>query len=280
MWHTDLSWLDALPRGSILRAVVLPPYGGDTMWANTAAAYRDLPQRLRVLADKRWVLHSNASKFVSNRADEPDQKSEDHAFWTAFQSTVYHTRHPLAHVHPETGEPCLLLGQFVRRVVGTTAAQTATLYQTFQRYITRPENTVRWRWAVGDVAVYDNRSTQHYAIADYGEAPRVMRRVSMDGALTGAAVKRSAPETTRSGPHPVDRRPVECGALATRTGTEHERCHSLPESSHRFSGRPVCISGASRSNGRRAGNRCLEARRRVQNETLPLGRVWPSESDS
>lgn len=180
-WHTDLTWSDTLPRGAILRAVVVPPYGGDTLWANTATAYADLPPRLRILANTRWAIHSNASDYGNQVQEDTEDSERQHEFWSAFKSTVFETRHPLVHVHPETRARCLLLGRFVHRVIGMTAEQSARLYAVLQYYITRRRNIVRWRWAVGDVAVWDNRATQHYAIADYGDARRVMRRVGLDG---------------------------------------------------------------------------------------------------
>jgi len=202
-WHTDLTWADTLPRGAILRAVVVPDCGGDTLWANTATAYGDLPPRLRALANRGWAVHSNGTNDAKGRVDVPKGKNErQEAFWKAFQSTVFQTWHPLAHRHPETREPCLLLGQFVRRLVGMSASQSSRLYATFQYYITRPENTVRWHWAVGDVAVWDNRATQHYAIADYGDARRVMRRVSIDGEPTQSLYGRRAWTTRRDPSRP------------------------------------------------------------------------------
>ena len=180
-WHTDLTWSDSLPRGSILRAVVIPPFGGDTLWANTATAYQDLPPRLRMLADHGWAIHSNGSPNSMDRVESEMDSEGQRDFWSSFQSTVFETWNPLAHVHPETRESCLLLGKFLRRFVGMSALQSARLYGIFQYYITRPENTVRWHWSVGDVAVWDNRATQHYATADYGDALRMMRRVSIDG---------------------------------------------------------------------------------------------------
>ena len=69
----------------------------------------------------------------------------------------------------------------MKRIIGIPADRSARLKAIFQSYITRPENMMRWRWAVGDVAVWDNRATQHYAVYDYGDARRIMRRVSMDG---------------------------------------------------------------------------------------------------
>jgi alpha-ketoglutarate-dependent taurine dioxygenase len=183
-WHTDLTWSETLPRGSILRAVELPACGGDTLWANTATAYSDLPPRLRAVADRSWAVHANGSRRGRGAREADGESDGEREFWSAFQSTLYETRHPVVHVHPETQEPCLLLGRFTRRLVGMRAARSNRLYRTFQAYVTRPENTMRWRWAVGDVAVWDNRATQHYAVADYGEARRIMRRVSIDGEPT------------------------------------------------------------------------------------------------
>ncbi len=213
MWHTDVTWIDAVPRGSILRALKVPPVGGDTIWASTAAAYGDLPEGLRQFADDRWVLHSNGSEYVSDRVEERrDGTGSGGSFWTDFQSTVFETVHPLVHVHPETGERCLLLGQFVRRIIGTTPRRTAQLYRVLQSFITRPENTDRWRWRAGDVVVWVNRATQHYALADYGDALRTMRRVSIEGQPSvsidgrrGRTIRRGTPAATVAAQRP---RPV------------------------------------------------------------------------
>ena len=98
-----------------------------------------------------------------------------------FLSTIFQTEHPVVRVHPETGERALLLGQFVRRIVGVSASDSRYLFELFQRHVTRLENTVRWRWAPGDLAIWDNRATQHYAIDDYGDLPRQMHRITVAG---------------------------------------------------------------------------------------------------
>lgn len=87
----------------------------------------------------------------------------------------------MVRVHPETGERSLLLGNFVQRFVGLSKRDSAVLYDLFQSYVTAPENTVRWRWTTGDVVIWDNRSTQHYAVNDYGDQHRVVRRATVDG---------------------------------------------------------------------------------------------------
>ena len=98
-----------------------------------------------------------------------------------FAATVYETQHPVVRVHPITGERTLVLGQFVKSLVGLSSADSRRIYDTLQEHVTRLENTVRWRWRAGDVAIWDNRATQHYAIDDYGDQPRVVRRVTLGG---------------------------------------------------------------------------------------------------
>jgi len=180
-WHTDVTFVDAYPFASILRAVVIPPAGGDTLWANTVAAYRDLPQELRDLADRLWAVHSNEYDYAARRPNASDDEAR--RYQETFTSTVYETEHPLVHVHPETGERSLLLGHFVKRIVGLTSADSAHLFALLQNHIVAPENTVRWRWNAGDVAIWDNRATQHYAVNDYGDQHRVVRRVTLDGVV-------------------------------------------------------------------------------------------------
>jgi len=177
-WHTDVTFVDAYPKISILRGVVIPPFGGDTIWSNTAAAYGDLPPSLQRLADELWALHSNAYDYaVKPRATEADRKYFDEVF----TGTVYETEHPVVRVHPETGERTLVLGNFVQRFVGVSKYDGQKLFDLFQSHITAPENTVRWNWQTGDVAIWDNRATQHYAVNDYGDQHRIVRRVTIDG---------------------------------------------------------------------------------------------------
>jgi taurine dioxygenase len=100
-----------------------------------------------------------------------------------FTSTLYETEHPVVHIHPETGERNLLLGHFVQRLKGLSSPDSNHLLAVFHDHITRQENTVRWSWTQGDVAIWDNRATQHYAINDYGDAHRVVRRATVQGSI-------------------------------------------------------------------------------------------------
>jgi len=178
-WHTDVTFVADYPRISILRSVIAPERGGDTLWANTVAAYAELPEALRDLADRLWVLHSNVYDYVGNRQVTSEEAVR--RYNEVFTRTKYETEHPLVHVHPETGERSLILGHFAQKVLGFGSSDSARLLAIFQDHITRPENTVRWRWAAGDVAVWDNRATQHRAVDDYGDQPRVVRRVTVAG---------------------------------------------------------------------------------------------------
>src|SRR5580700_11080137 len=184
-WHTDVTFVDRPPMFSILRAMVLPDVGGDTLWANTVAGYADLPDDLRQLADGLRAVHSNGHDYgrpdvVALRAKLGEVRLANLA---AFVSEVFETEHPVVRVHPETRERALLLGGFAHRLVGHDAAESVDLIRILQSYVTRPENTVRWTWEEGDVAIWDNRSTQHYAIYDYGDERRRMQRVTTQGTL-------------------------------------------------------------------------------------------------
>jgi alpha-ketoglutarate-dependent taurine dioxygenase len=177
-WHTDVTFVDRPPLGSILRAVEIPPVGGDTIWANTVTAYQDLPTHLKSLANQLWAVHSNAYDYVKPAVSFNEATRDYHRVFT---STVYETLHPVVRVHPETGERGLFIGGFVRQIRDLSTSESTALVQLLQSYVTRPENTVRWRWQVGDVAFWDNRATQHYAIYDYDGQPRRVQRVTIAG---------------------------------------------------------------------------------------------------
>ncbi len=106
----------------------------------------------------------------------------------------------MVRVHPETGKRTLILGQFFKRFVGLTAKESNKLFEIFQDRITKPENTIRWTWKDGDVAIWDNRATQHLAVNDYGNSLRIMRRVTLAGDvpvdIDGKASKQIKPSTS------------------------------------------------------------------------------------
>jgi taurine dioxygenase len=178
-WHTDVTFVEAYPKASILRNVVAPQAGGDTVWANTASAYDDLSDELKALADKLWAVHSNEYDYAAIKPNADPARLEQYR--KVFTSTVYETEHPVVRVHPVSGERNLLLGHFVKRLKGLSQHDSQHLFAVLQSHVTRLENTVRWRWQAGDVAIWDNRATQHYAVDDYGTQPRIVRRVTLAG---------------------------------------------------------------------------------------------------
>jgi alpha-ketoglutarate-dependent sulfate ester dioxygenase len=176
-WHSDVTFVANYPAASILRAVTLPSYGGSTLWASTAAAYTALPEPLKYLAENLWALHSNRYDYVKTEAVTDEQR----AFREAFEKPDFRTEHPVVRVHPETGECTLLAGDFVQGFVGLDSHESHMLLELLQMRITTPENTIRWNWDPGDVAIWDNRATQHRAIDDYDGQYRLLHRVTLMG---------------------------------------------------------------------------------------------------
>ncbi|MGW3129472.1 TauD/TfdA dioxygenase family protein [Streptomyces sp. NPDC001123] len=176
-WHTDVTFVLNPPQLTTLRSVVTTPYGGETLIANAAAAYRDLPAPLRALADTLRVVHTNQYDYARTAAATPEQREYDRVF----VSTPYETEHPLVRVHPLTGERGLFIGGFAKRIAGLSNSDSADLLRVFQSYVTRPENVLRWSWAPGQLLIFDNRITQHYGVDNYDDHPRRLNRVTVAG---------------------------------------------------------------------------------------------------
>jgi alpha-ketoglutarate-dependent taurine dioxygenase len=160
VWHIDASGLVAVPFVSVLRAIRIPPVGGDTVWANLAAAYDGLSNDLKRTVNDLIITH-HATKVLGDR-------SVDYPFIS----------HPLVRIHPETGEKVLYISFMVDPVVvGWSREESDKLVQKLREETTRPEYQVRFRWSPGAIAVADNRAVHHYAVADYGDSPRLLERV-------------------------------------------------------------------------------------------------------
>jgi alpha-ketoglutarate-dependent sulfate ester dioxygenase len=179
-WHADLCWhIDPVAIG-ILAPATLPERGGNTIWSNTAAAYEEMPEPLRAMAERLWAVHS-AKKPIA--LSFPNPSEEELAIQGRFGSEVTGARHPVVRVHPETGERVLFAGNVVYYFEGFARTPGQHIYELLQYYVTRPENTIRWHWRMGDVAIWDNRATQHYGVRDYGDERRTMRRISLKGSV-------------------------------------------------------------------------------------------------
>ncbi|MFB6845000.1 TauD/TfdA dioxygenase family protein [Streptomyces sp. NPDC056373] len=177
-WHTDVTFVLNPPQASTLRSITIPPYGGETLISSSAAAYRNLPEPLRNLADTLWAEHTNDYDYAVAEEDLDEEQASRRA---QFTSIKYRTVHPVVRVHPLTGERGLFIGGFAQRIVGLSGGESRKLLDLLQAYVTRPENVLRHRWSPNQLVLFDNRITQHYAIDNYDGLPRRLHRVTVAG---------------------------------------------------------------------------------------------------
>ncbi|GAA4702819.1 taurine dioxygenase [Pseudonocardia yuanmonensis] len=192
VWHTDVTFVKRPPLGSILRAVTLPPAGGDTNWADLELAFESLAPPVQRLAEQLDAVHDGTKDFGYYLAQRRQGRGSE---WEGETVTSLNpVVHPVVRVHPETGRKSLFVNPgFTVRIDGVSEAESRSLLDLFFAHLTKPEHLVRHRWAEGDVAMWDNRSTAHYANRDYGAARRVMHRVTLRGdAPVGVEVLRNA----------------------------------------------------------------------------------------
>ena len=124
-------------------------------------------------------MHTNDYDYAA--ATDRDAVDSSGLSYAEFTKVRFETEHPLVHVHPETGERSLLLGQFLSGISGLRPEESTDLVRIFQNRILRPDNTLRWHWSAGDVAIWDNLATQHYGVADFGDQERKNHRVTIAG---------------------------------------------------------------------------------------------------
>ncbi|MDQ1019495.1 TauD/TfdA dioxygenase family protein [Streptomyces afghaniensis] len=177
-WHTDVTFVLNPPQATSLRSITVPPYGGETLIASSAAAYRNLPASLRNLADTLWAEHTNDYDYAVPDEDVDDEQAARRA---QFTSIKYRTVHPVVRVHPLTGERGLFIGGFAQRIVGLSPGESRKILDLLQAYVVRPENVLRHRWSPNQLVVFDNRITQHYAVDNYDGLPRRLHRVTVAG---------------------------------------------------------------------------------------------------
>jgi alpha-ketoglutarate-dependent taurine dioxygenase len=180
VWHTDVTFVKRPPLGSVLRAVTLPPTGGDTSWADLELAFASLSAPVQRLAEELTAVHDGRRAFgyyLAQRRRGQGSQWEGETF-----TSLDEVQHPVVRVHPETGRRSLFVNPgFTTRIAGVSEVESRYLLDIFFAHITKPEHIVRHRWAEGDVAMWDNRATVHYANRDYGAARRVMHRVTLRG---------------------------------------------------------------------------------------------------
>ncbi|MEV6491334.1 TauD/TfdA family dioxygenase [Actinoplanes sp. NPDC051633] len=180
VWHTDVTFMKRPPLGSILRAVTLPPTGGDTNWADAQLAYDSLAAPVQRLADQLTAVHDGNREFGYYLAQRRGGKGN---VWDGEVVTKLDPiEHPVVRVHPETGRKGIFVNPgFTSHIVGVSEHESRGILDLLYAHLTKPEHIVRHRWRLGDVALWDNRSTSHYANRDYGTERRVMHRITLRG---------------------------------------------------------------------------------------------------
>ncbi|EKT4468611.1 taurine dioxygenase [Pseudomonas putida] len=179
-WHTDVTFLAAPAMGAVLAARQLPPCGGDTLWASGIAAYDALSPQLRQLLDGLSATHDISKHFP--QAIEGVITAQYMARLKAAQVQNPPVSHPVVRTHPVSGRKALFVNEgFTTRIDQLPVAESDALLRFLFVHASRPEFTLRWRWQTGDVAFWDNRATQHYAVDDYLPQRRVMHRAAILG---------------------------------------------------------------------------------------------------
>jgi taurine dioxygenase len=176
-WHTDVTWIAEPPAYAILNAKVIPDRGGDTMWSSLLAAYDALSPVMQDLCCRLTVRHHAGPDFRARatRAAGPETAERILAEFPPVE-------HPLVRTHPVTGRRALFVaGGFMDQIVGMHRDESDALLGFLARHVENPNFCVRWRWSEGDVAVWDEASTNHRALSDHFPAHRVMRRCTVDG---------------------------------------------------------------------------------------------------
>ncbi|MBE9557705.1 MAG: TauD/TfdA family dioxygenase [Proteobacteria bacterium] len=180
IWHTDTPYLEQPSLGSVLYAREVPPYGGDTMWANGYRAWETLSEGLRATLEPLRAVQSAAKNKAELRADHlKDGAMRGH---NIEEMDVRRAEHPVARTHPVTGRKALYVSPaHTTNFAGWTEAESAPLLDYLFSHITAEENTCRFRWTRGTVAVWDNRCSLHYPLNDYHGHRREMHRVTIEG---------------------------------------------------------------------------------------------------
>lgn len=179
IWHTDVTFLPTPAMGAVLSAKQVPAWGGDTLWASGGAAYEALSAPLKQLLDGLTATHDFTKSFPLERFGST---AEDLARYEATRRQHPPLSHPVIRTHPVSGRKCLFVSEgFTTRINELEAAESQAILNLLFAHSTRPEFTVRWHWQAGDVAFWDNRCTQHYAVDDYRPQRRVMHRATVLG---------------------------------------------------------------------------------------------------
>ncbi len=175
-WHSDLPWFEAPPKATMLYAEEVPPYGGDTLYANLHLAYEGLSETLRGMIDGLVGIHSGHNTYAVNAAVRSIKVVDEG--WEGSQVDV---EHPLVRRHPETGRKSLFISRSSGNFKGMTVEESRPLVDFLMQHAVRPEYTCRLGWQAGSLAVWDNRCLLHHAVGDYADFRRVVYRTTIAG---------------------------------------------------------------------------------------------------
>ncbi|ATF17845.1 TauD/TfdA dioxygenase family protein [Phaeobacter gallaeciensis] len=178
-WHTDHSYDQVPALGSILHAIEMPPYGGDTLFVSMAAAYEALSDKMRAFLDGLTAVHSSRHVFGAATQDSEAAKSGRLANASA---ATQDARHPVVITHPLSKRRGLFVNPvFTTHIEGLTPDESAAILDMLYEHCRQPEFQARVRWQEGDITMWDNRATWHKAINDYHGFRRLMHRITVDG---------------------------------------------------------------------------------------------------
>lgn len=179
VWHTDVTFLPTPAMGAVLSAKLLPVFGGDTLWASGIAAYEALSAPLKSLLAGLTATHDFTRSFPLERFGNT---AEDRLRWEEARRKNPPLSHPVIRTHPVSGRRALFVNEgFTTRINELSETESEAILKLLFAHATRPEFTVRWRWQANDVAFWDNRVTQHFAVDDYRPNRRVMHRATVLG---------------------------------------------------------------------------------------------------
>lgn len=185
-WHSDFSFLERPPGGSLLQAVELPPVGGDTLWADQATAWETLPDDLKAELEGRDAIHTGAPYGVSHAPQGATSRSIRIA--RGDPEADRERAHPAVRRHPTSGRAALFVNPvYTTRLAHLSEEESAPVLARVYAHATRPELCCRHRWRPGDLAIWDNRATLHFAVNDYDGRRRLLRRTTFAGEVPVAA---------------------------------------------------------------------------------------------
>lgn len=181
LWHTDVTFSQTPPLGCVLQAIKIPKFGGDTLWASGTAAFNalseDLKHKLRGLTATHDIRKSFPLERFATTAEEREKLEN------SFRKNPP-VIHPVIRTHPETGAEVLFVNEgFTTRINELSERESHELLSFLFEHAVKPEFNLRWQWQEGDVAIWDNRCTQHKALFDYGDAHRIMHRATVNGTV-------------------------------------------------------------------------------------------------